>query len=144
MRLVTVVEASVLEPLAVKNTEVRPPFIAALPFAVKLVRVVEASVVEPVAYMFCVLVVDALVVVANSVVMLPVVANRLFTIAERAVRAFANKVPRTFSFVIDEVAANNAFAARLPAVKPVRIREEKSKVSFFMSRVFEVIAGGGN
>jgi hypothetical protein len=55
--------------------------------------------------------VDALVVVALSVVMLPVDAKRLVNAPEIAVSEFANRDVRIFKLFIDDVAATIWFPA---------------------------------
>jgi hypothetical protein len=72
-----------------------------------LPKVVEARVDEPVAKIFCVLVVEALVVVEFRVVIVPVVAKRFVNIPDTAVNVDANKLLNTFKLLIDDVAATN-------------------------------------
>ena len=84
---------------------------------------VEAKVEEAEAMKFCAFEVVALVVVANKVVIFPVVAKRFVNIPLTIESAFAKSVPLTLRLVIPEVAATSWLAARLVAVKLLAVVE---------------------
>jgi hypothetical protein len=115
------VPAIVVEPAV---TERRVPFCA-----VKLAIVVEAKVEEPVARRFCVLVVVALVVLAFSVVIFPVVVQRVVMVAKVEVSVLMKPVandaiPPVTLVTVVEAKVLDPVTRRLPAVAVPAIVEE--------------------
>lgn len=74
-------------------------------------------------FAFVKLLVDALVVVAFNVVILPVDAKRFVNVEEIAVSEFANKLDKIFKLETLPVAATIWLAAKFPVVRFVAVVE---------------------